>query len=134
MDTSIVRNSQKAQVRYTSIREEPEKISTDNSTNYYDTPKYVLDVLGDAVSKTYKRLPESRKYRQRSLRQFVRITFPGFIISAFPGSIITVPNSREGNRWYLSRQMHTPREFCSSTGRRTTPPSFSSILAELSCT
>ena len=31
---------------------EPDQRNTDNSTNYYDTPKYVVDVLGVAVSKT----------------------------------------------------------------------------------
>ena len=37
--------------------------NTDNGTNYYDMPKYVVDVLGRAVSKTYRRLPESRNHR-----------------------------------------------------------------------
>ena len=35
-----------------------------NSTNYYDTPKYVVDVLGGVVSKIYSRLSESRNHRK----------------------------------------------------------------------
>ena len=35
----------------------------DYSTSYYDTPEYVVDVLGGAVLKTYRRLPESRNPR-----------------------------------------------------------------------
>ena len=36
--------------------------NTDNSTNYYDTTKYVVDVLGEALSKTYRRFPKSRNH------------------------------------------------------------------------
>ena len=39
---------------------EPDQTNID--TNYY-TPKYVVDVLGGAVSETYKRLLESTNYR-----------------------------------------------------------------------
>ena len=46
--------------------EEPDQTNTDNSTNYYDTPKYVVDVLKGVVSKTYRRLPESRNYRRET--------------------------------------------------------------------
>ena len=45
--------------------EEPCQRNTDKSINYCDTPKYVVDVLGGAVSKIYRRLPESRNHRQR---------------------------------------------------------------------
>ena len=44
--------------------EEPNQRNTDNNTSYDDTPKYVVDVVGGAVSKTYRRLPESRNHRQ----------------------------------------------------------------------
>ena len=44
--------------------EESNQINTDNSTSYYDAPKYVVDVLGGAVSKTYRHLSESRICRQ----------------------------------------------------------------------
>ena len=44
-------------------QEEPDQTNTDNSTNYYDTPKYVVDVFVGAVSKTYRRLPERRNHR-----------------------------------------------------------------------
>ena len=37
--------------------------NTDSNNNYYDTPKYVVDVIRGAVSKTYRRLPESRNHR-----------------------------------------------------------------------
>ena len=40
-----------------------DQINTDNSANDYDTPKYVVDVLGRVVSKTNRRLPESRNRR-----------------------------------------------------------------------
>ena len=39
---------------------------TDNSTNYYDTPKYAVHAFEGAVSKAYRRLPESRNRRQDS--------------------------------------------------------------------
>ena len=45
--------------------EKPCQRNTDNSTNYYDTPKYVVHVLRGAVSKTYRRLPETRNYLHR---------------------------------------------------------------------
>ena len=61
MGDSIVRNSQTAHVRCTRTREEPDQITTDNSINYYDTPKYVADVRGGAVSKTCRRLPNEQK-------------------------------------------------------------------------
>ena len=38
-------------------------LNTDNNTNYYDTPKYVVDVLGGVVSKTYRHLTKSRNHR-----------------------------------------------------------------------
>ena len=38
-------------------------VESDNSTNYYDTPTYVVDVLGGAMSKSYRRLTESRNPR-----------------------------------------------------------------------
>ena len=45
----------------------PDQENTDNSTDYYDTPtKYVVGVLGGPVSKTYRRLPESRNHPQIS--------------------------------------------------------------------
>ena len=43
--------------------EEPNQANTDNITNYYDRPKYVVDILGGAVSKTYRRLSEHRNHR-----------------------------------------------------------------------
>ena len=39
---------------------ELDQTNTDNSPTYYDTPEYVVDVLGGAVSDTYRRLPESK--------------------------------------------------------------------------
>ena len=62
MDTSSVKQSDSPSTLDT-YWEEPDQTRTDNSTNYYDTPKYVVDVLGGVVSKTYIRLPESRNYR-----------------------------------------------------------------------
>ena len=51
---------------------EPYQTKIDNnSTNYYDTPKYVIDVLGGAVSETYIRLPESRN-QQHVIRPLSR--------------------------------------------------------------
>ena len=47
----------------TRIGEEPDQTNTDNSTNYCDAPKYVVDVLGRVVSQTCRRLPESRNHR-----------------------------------------------------------------------
>ena len=35
--------------------------------HYYDTRKYVVLVLGGVVSDTYRRLPESRNFRQTLL-------------------------------------------------------------------
>ena len=43
--------------------EEPDQINIDSSINYYGKSKYVVDVLGGAESKTYRRLPESRNHR-----------------------------------------------------------------------
>ena len=43
--------------------EEPDQRSTDNITNYYDTPMYAVEVVGGAVPTTYSRLPESRNHR-----------------------------------------------------------------------
>ena len=45
-------------MRCTRIGEEPDQKNADNNTDYYGTPKYVVDVLGRAVSKTHRRLPE----------------------------------------------------------------------------
>ena len=41
---------------------EPYQRHTDYNTNYDGTPKYVVDVLGGAVSKTYRRLPGIRNH------------------------------------------------------------------------
>ena len=43
MDTSSVKQSDSPSTLDT-YWEEPDQTSTDNSTNYYDTPKYVVDV------------------------------------------------------------------------------------------
>ena len=44
----------------------PDQTDTDNITNYFDTPKYVIDVLGGPCQRhTDRCLPESRNYRQR---------------------------------------------------------------------
>ena len=43
--------------------EEPDQRNTYNNTSYYDTPKYVVGVLGGTVSKTSRRLPERRNHR-----------------------------------------------------------------------
>ena len=38
--------------------------NTDNNTNYCDdTSKYVVHALEEALSKTYRRLPENRNHR-----------------------------------------------------------------------
>ena len=46
--------------------EEPDQRNTEyvQHYNYHDKPKYVVEVLGGAVSKTYRHLPESRNHRQ----------------------------------------------------------------------
>ena len=44
VDTSILWNSHTAQGRSTRIGEQPDQTNKDNSTNYYDTPMYVVDV------------------------------------------------------------------------------------------
>ena len=44
MDTSRVKQSDNPS-RLGTYWEEPGQTKTDNSTNYYDTPKYVVDVL-----------------------------------------------------------------------------------------
>ena len=62
MDTSCVKQSDKS--KYVAYWEEPHQRNVDNNTNYYDTPKYVVHVLGGAVSKTYRRISESRDHRQ----------------------------------------------------------------------
>ena len=62
VDTSCVKQSDSPSTLYTYCGE-PDQRNTDTSTNYYDTSKYVIDVLGGAVSKTYRRLPESRNHR-----------------------------------------------------------------------
>ena len=49
-DNVVEGNSQTAQVRCTRIGEEPDQPNADNNTNYYDTPKYFVGVLGGAVS------------------------------------------------------------------------------------
>ena len=53
--------------------DEPDQTNTDNITNYYDAPKYVVDVLGGAVSKTYRCLPESRNRRQDELMLRIKL-------------------------------------------------------------
>ena len=57
--TSCVKQSDSPSTLHT-YWEEPDQRNTDNSTKYYDTPRYVVDVLGGSVSKTYRRLPESK--------------------------------------------------------------------------
>ena len=52
METSIgVKQSHSPSTLYT-YRGGADQTNTDNSTNYYDTPKYVLDALREAVPKT----------------------------------------------------------------------------------
>ena len=52
-------------------REEPNQTKTDNSTSFYDTPKYAVAILlGGLVSKTYRRFPESKNYRHIARRYF----------------------------------------------------------------
>ena len=46
--------------------EEPRQRNTDSSTNCYDTPKYVVQVLGGAASKTKIRLPQKRNHPHES--------------------------------------------------------------------
>ena len=60
-DTSYVKQPDSPSMLHTYWKE-PGLRNTDNSTNYYGTLKYVVDVLGGAVSKTYIRLPESRNH------------------------------------------------------------------------
>ena len=62
MDTSCAKQSESPSKLHT-YWEEPDQTNTDNITNCYDRPKYVVDVLGRAVSKTYRRLPESINHR-----------------------------------------------------------------------
>ena len=62
METSYVKRSDSPSTLHT-YWEEPGQRNTDNITYYYDTPKYVVKVLGGAVSKTYRRLPETRNRR-----------------------------------------------------------------------
>ena len=62
MGTCKVLNRQTAQVHCTRIAKVLDHTNTDNSTNYYDTPMYVVNVLGGAVSRTYICLPESKTY------------------------------------------------------------------------
>ena len=69
--------SQTAQVRCARIGREPDQqINTDNGTNYYEMPKYVVDVLGGAVSKTYRRLPQSRNHRNPLRNIFIFLFEP----------------------------------------------------------
>ena len=49
MVTSIVLNSLTTQVRSTHVGEEPDPTNADNITNCNNTPKHVVDVLGEAV-------------------------------------------------------------------------------------
>ena len=63
MDTSCCVKQSDSPSTLDTFWEEPDQRKTNNSTNYYDTPKYVVDALGGAVSKTYKRLPEGRNHR-----------------------------------------------------------------------
>ena len=59
MDTSSVKQSDKAKYAAQVLGGAGQR-NTDNRTNYYDTLKYAVDVLGRAVSKTYRLcLPES---------------------------------------------------------------------------
>ena len=63
MNTSCVKQSDTPRTLHT-YWEEPDEKNTDNSTNYYNTPKYAVDVLGGAVSKIYIRLSEGKNRRQ----------------------------------------------------------------------
>ena len=63
MDTSSVKQSDSTSTLHTYWEEPDQRHTYNSSTNYYDTPRYVVDVLGGAVSKTYRRLPESRNHR-----------------------------------------------------------------------
>ena len=45
------------------IGEGLDQTNTNNITNYYNTPKYVVDVLGKPASKTHRRFPEGRNHR-----------------------------------------------------------------------
>ena len=62
MDTSRVKQSDSPSTLHT-YRREPDQRNIGNITNYYDTPKYVVDVLEGAVSKTKIRLPGSINHR-----------------------------------------------------------------------
>ena len=63
VDTSCVKQPDSPSTLHT-YWEELDQINTDHSANYYDTPKYVVDVLGGAVSESYiYYLPESRNHR-----------------------------------------------------------------------
>ena len=54
--------------------EEPDQRNTgNNSTNDDDPPEYVIDILGGAVSKTHRRLPESRNHRHKRVRYHERL-------------------------------------------------------------
>ena len=63
MDTSCVKQSDSSSTLDT-YWAESDQANTDNINKYYDTPKYVVDVLGGAVSKIFRRLPKSRSCRQ----------------------------------------------------------------------
>ena len=69
MDSSSVKQSDSPSTLDT-CWEELDQTNADNITNYYDTPKLVVDVLGRAVSKTYRRLPESRNFRHSNSRYY----------------------------------------------------------------
>ena len=58
MDTSCVKQSDSPSTLHTYLEKSDYK-NTDNSTRFYDTSKYVVDVLGGAVSKAYRRLPRA---------------------------------------------------------------------------
>ena len=63
MDTSCVKQSDNPSALHT-YWGEPDQRHRDKSTNYYDTPKNVVDVLGGVVLNTSRRLPERRNHRQ----------------------------------------------------------------------
>ena len=62
MDTSCAKQPDRPSILHT-YWEEPDQIYINNITNYYDTPKYVVDELERAVSNTYRRLLDSRNRR-----------------------------------------------------------------------
>ena len=62
VNTSCVKQSGSPSSTLHTCWGEPDQRST-NNTNYYDTPEYVIDVLGRAMSKTNIRHSQRRNYR-----------------------------------------------------------------------